>query len=171
MERARAWADEKENEKAEINRVDVKAMKWARVEAKARVREETNNVQRSVVEAAAKIRAKAEAERGNIKRVEDNARAKAEDEIRVKAEKTRKAREAKAKVEAETAERERVRMWAEAKYKEKADIVKLSGKARDKAEAEMRVGKKSNAARRVAEEDFYEIRVSVEVKRANRERV
>ena len=40
----------------------------------------------------------------------------------------RKARENKAKVEAETAER--ARSWAEAKEKEKADISRLTEKAR-----------------------------------------
>ena len=51
MERARAWAKSKEKEKAEINRVDVEAREWARAEAKSRVREKSNSVHRSAVEA------------------------------------------------------------------------------------------------------------------------
>ena len=51
MERARAWFEAKEKEKAEIYRVDVEARYWARAEAKSRVRDKSNAVQRAEVEA------------------------------------------------------------------------------------------------------------------------
>ena len=51
MERARAWDKAEEKEKAEINRLDVKAREWVRADAKARVMEKANAVQRAAVEA------------------------------------------------------------------------------------------------------------------------
>ena len=50
MERARAWSEAKEKEKAEINRVDVETREWTRAESKARLREKANAVQRAEVE-------------------------------------------------------------------------------------------------------------------------
>ena len=61
----------------------------------------------------------------------------------------RKAREAKAKAVAETAER--ARAWAKYKDKEKEYIARLANKAMEKAESETRARKKSNASRRVAD--------------------
>ena len=61
MERERTWAKEKSTEKADTNRVNAEAMESARAEAEERVREKTNDFQMSEVEAAAKIRSKAEA--------------------------------------------------------------------------------------------------------------
>ena len=49
MERARAWAEAKKKEKAEIDRVDVEAREWARAEDKAKVIEKANDVQRAVM--------------------------------------------------------------------------------------------------------------------------
>ena len=54
-------------------------------EAEERLREKINYVQRSVADAAAKTRSKAEAGRGNIDRAEVEARAKDEAEIKEKA--------------------------------------------------------------------------------------
>ena len=51
---------------------------------------------------------------------------------------------------------------AEAKDKEKAQIARLADKDREKAEAETRARNNSNAASRVAKEDFTEIRVREE---------
>ena len=61
-----------------------------RAESEARVREKANTVQRAAVEAAAKIRSKAEGERGKRDRAEAEARAKSEYNIKEKAEKTSK---------------------------------------------------------------------------------
>ena len=63
MERARAWAEAKVKDKADISGVNTEAQETAREESKARVREKNNVVQRSASEASVKIRAKAEAER------------------------------------------------------------------------------------------------------------
>ena len=61
MERARVWAKAKAKGEAEIYRVDAEARERAREEAKARVMEKNNAVQRAVSEAFVKIRAKSEA--------------------------------------------------------------------------------------------------------------
>ena len=46
VEKARVWDEAKEKWKAEIDRVDVEAREWSGSEAKARVREKANAVQR-----------------------------------------------------------------------------------------------------------------------------
>ena len=60
--------------------------------------------------------------------MEAEARKKVEAEMKEKAEKTRKARDAKLKAEAETVER--ASAWGEAKAKEKVDIAKVNAEAR-----------------------------------------
>ena len=61
MERERASAEAKTNEKANIARFNAEAMERDRVEAEARVREKTDAFQRAAAEVAAEIRVKAEA--------------------------------------------------------------------------------------------------------------
>ena len=97
MERARACAEAKAKEKADIARVNVKATKRAREESEARVLEKANAVYRVAMEAAANIRVKEEAEGEKREMEEAEARANAEAEIWKKAEKTSKARETKEK--------------------------------------------------------------------------
>ena len=80
----------------------------------------------------------------------------------------RKAREAKEKVDAQTDKR--ARAWAEAKDKQRSEIARLAEVARDKADKDTRAKKKSNTARRVAEEAVAEIRVKAKVQIAKRER-
>ena len=66
------------NEKCpEIARVNAESKERARAEAKARVREKNNAVQRATVEASAKIRSKAESKKGNIERAEAETKAEA----------------------------------------------------------------------------------------------
>ena len=52
------------------------------MEAKARVREKTNDIQKSATEASAMIRARVESERSKRYGVEAEVRAKSEDEIK-----------------------------------------------------------------------------------------
>ena len=73
----------------------------------------------------------------------------------------RKAREARAKAEAEFIERERA--WAEAKAKGEAEIARLTDKSREKAEFEARVRKNSNAVNRAAVEASAKIRFSAKI--------
>ena len=82
-------------------------------EFEAREMNNANIVNRAPVEAASNIMTSDEIQGAKRKRVEAEARTKAEAEIWKKTEKTRKAREAKAKPEAETVER--ARAWADAK--------------------------------------------------------
>ena len=70
----------------------------------------------------------------------------------------RKAREAKAKSEAEAESADRSSTWAKSKYKKKAEIARIDDEVREKAGAETRARKKFNAARRVEEEAVAEIR-------------
>ena len=95
--------------------------------------------------------------------MEAEARAKPETRIKEKAEKTRKEREAREKMEAETVERERA--WAEAKARDKADISRIAAEAREKAEFEVRVRKNANAVNRGAVEAATKIRFSDEIQR------
>ena len=72
--------------------------------------------------------------------------------MKEKAELTRKAREAKAKLGAETVEIARV--YSEAKTKEKVDISRVNNEARgwERAKAKARVRDKSNAVQRAVAE-------------------
>ena len=56
-----AWTEAKAKEKAKISRVNTEDMESTRAEAEASMREKTNAVQRAAAEAAANIRANAEA--------------------------------------------------------------------------------------------------------------
>ena len=111
MERARAWAEDKEREKIEIARLDDEANK--NTEFEARERKNANIVNSVAVDYASNIRASDNIQGAKRKREDAEARSKTEAQIRKKAEKTRKARDATAKAEAETMERERE--WTETK--------------------------------------------------------
>ena len=63
----------------------------------------------------------------------------------------RKARELKAKAEADTVER--ARAWAEAKDKENADINRLADKAREKADFKDRARKNDKAVNRAGSKE------------------
>ena len=63
VERSRAWAEAKAKEKAEIARVNTEARDRAREEAKARVWEKNDAVQRAAAEASVRIISKAETRR------------------------------------------------------------------------------------------------------------
>ena len=80
----------------------------------------------------------------------------------------RKARDARAKYEAEFVER--VRTWSEAKEKGKAQIARLSDKAREKAEFEARARKNANSVNGAAVEAAAKIRFSVKIQGAKREK-
>ena len=67
---------------------------------------------------------------------------------RKKAEKTRKAREERSKLGAETVDR--AGSWADAKAREKADIARLADEAREKNEFEARARKNVNVVNRAA---------------------
>ena len=84
-----------------------------------------------MAEDAIKIRTIVEFKKGKRYRAEDEARDKAESEIKEKAE---KASEATEKADADTAER--AREWDEAKAREKAEIVIIYDKAREKVAPE-----------------------------------
>ena len=51
MERARAWAEAKSKDNAEISRFNAEAREKERAEDKARVRKKSNSVQRAALEA------------------------------------------------------------------------------------------------------------------------
>ena len=80
VERARVWFKAKAKYKAGISRVNAEDIYIE--EAEARLREETNYVQRSGAEASVNIIAKPESEREKRERAEAEARAKAEDNIK-----------------------------------------------------------------------------------------
>ena len=79
-----------------------------------------------------------------------------------KAEKTRKAMEAKIKAEAETVER--ARAWVKSKAEDKVDITRVNAEYRERArtEAKERARDKTNAIQRVAAEAAAKIRVKAE---------
>ena len=87
-----------------------------------------------------------------------------------KAENTRKAREAKAKAEADTVER--ARSWVNTKAKKKADITRVNAESMEgeRAEAEARVGEKTNAVQRAVVEATAKIRAKTEARRRKIER-
>ena len=66
VESARSWTEYKAKDKVEISRVNTKARERPREKAKARVREKTNDVQKSVTEASDMIRARVESERASM---------------------------------------------------------------------------------------------------------
>ena len=74
VERARSWDKAKEKEKAEIEIVNAEARESLGAEDKVRLKEKTNTVQRAAMEAAANIRAKVEAKRGERGKAEAEAR-------------------------------------------------------------------------------------------------
>ena len=125
-------------------------------------------VQRAATEAAANIRAKAEAERARKERAEAEERAKVEVDMKEMAEKTRKAREAKDEAEDDFSERSWA--WDEAKAKEKVYIVRLADEATEKAEFEARARNNAKIVNRVAVEAATKIRASDEIQGANRKR-
>ena len=120
------------------------------------------------MEATNKIRFSANIQGTKRERAEAEARDKAEAEIKEKAEKTRKAREAKAKNEADFAETERA--WAEVKAKEKTEIARLADEAREKAKINARVRKNTNAVNMAAVEAFVKFRFSDNIQGSKRER-
>ena len=78
----------------------------------------------------------------------------------------RKAREARAKAEAETAER--ARAWDEAKAREKAYISRLGDEDREKTKFKARASKNAKALNRTAVEAASKIRESADIQGANR---
>ena len=79
-----------------------------------------------------------------------------------KAEKTRKAMEAKIKAEAETVER--ARAWVKANAEDKVDITRVNAESRERARTEAKeiVREKTNDIQRVAAEAAAKIRVNAE---------
>ena len=76
----------------------------------------------------------------------------------------RKAREARAKAEAEFIERERA--WAEAKAKGEAEIARLDDKSREKDAFEARARKNANTINMAAVEATAKIRFSAKIQGA-----
>ena len=93
--RERAWAETKSREKPEIPKPTDMARKKTKFEAS--VRKNSHVVNRSVLEASAKIRASANIQGAKRDRAEADARAKAEAEIREKADNARNRVESKAR--------------------------------------------------------------------------
>ena len=96
--------------------------------------ETDDSVQRAAAEVAANATVKGDSKRANRDREEADAWAKDEAVMKEKAEKTRKAREARAKCEADFVES--AKTWANATTGERADIARLAYENRNKANFE-----------------------------------
>ena len=104
-DRVRAWAKSKDKDMADIARLADKDREKAEFEARAR--KNINAVNRAVVEDSDTIRASDEIHKAKREMVENEARANNKYEFWEKVDKTRKARNANAKAEAETVQRVR----------------------------------------------------------------